>query len=160
MRKAIESVCHKPCGRLALGHYVTQLAAAIAAALPGAVAFPAAAAAAAGSGPDGSAPPPPVLSAWAVAAHARDAAARDLLERAWTLFVRHGLAAEPAAVWTVTVAPALQVTALSFHIVPMPCFATLPCCCLDRHRGAGAAGGGAPDPSESSSPAAPLHLHP
>ena len=33
---------------------------------------------------------------------------RDLLERAWTLFLKHGLVGDAAAAWPAVVAPALQ----------------------------------------------------
>ncbi len=102
--------------RLALGYYVSQLAAALTAALPGAFTFTEPAAAA-GECPGGADPraealtplPAPKLHVSAVAARRQDPAARDLLERAWALCLKHGVATDAAAAWDATVAPALQV---------------------------------------------------
>ncbi len=102
--------------RLALGYYVSQLAAALTAALPGAFTFHEPAAAA-GECPGGADPraealtplPAPKLHVSAVAARRHDPAARDLLERAWALCLKHGVATDAAAAWDATVAPALQV---------------------------------------------------
>lgn len=105
-----------PARRLALGYYVSQLAAALTAALPGAFTFTEPAAAA-GKCPGGADPraealtplPAPKLHVSAVAARRQDPAARDLLERAWALCLKHGVATDAAAAWDATVAPALQV---------------------------------------------------